>query len=992
MFDTTENDLRYIRRFLHDHLLGKELIAFEKLEILGFRLLDEPIPFDEAMRRVFTPMEEGESWGPPWSTLWLKVKGDVPKGWLDRPNCEVLLEVDLDFTDQPGFQAEALIYDKSGAPIKAVNPLNRYLRLDRENVDLCLELAANPNVGDFTYFTPTLLGRKETAPPEELYTLKRLRMSLRSLPVLELQRDIRTLVSLAEATQIGGSRRIEVVEAVMRAIHKLDLADIERSSVDARSELAHVLSVPASSGSLTMFATGHAHIDSAWLWPIRETVRKCARTFANVCYLLDRYPDWTFSCSSAQQYQWVKDAYPKLYERIKTHVRSGRFVPVGGMWVECDANLTSGEAWARQFLYGKKFFIEEFGVETKETWLPDTFGYPAALPQISKLAGNEYFLTQKVSWNEYNTFPHHTFWWEGIDGSRQYTHFPPADTYNSTLEAQELVYFEKNFKEKGRVDAGLGLFGWGDGGGGPTEDHLANLERHANLGGLPRTKSSTSKEFFEYSLENYPNAPVWVGELYLELHRGAQSSQLGTKQGNRRAEAWLRDAELWCTYAQVHGAAEYPYAKLEELWKVLLLHQFHDILPGSSIGWVHDEAEKVLADVSEAAKKLGDSAVEYLQRKIMPGGGKLGSDSSPILTPSSVDAVSTGEADGHYVLANSHVETSIDRNGNIVSLKVPGGRELFVDTHPAARLRLYRDTPPQWDAWDVDRNYRRVWENLDAPEAVERGYEEDGDAWISFVYRRGLTTVKKTFTLASGQRAVGIELDIDWHEKQQMLKLEFPLKIRSSNLRSEIQFGYVDRSILPNTMWDFARFETCAHRWVRLEEGGFGVAIANDSTYGFDTEREVLAEGQTLTTVSATVIRGPLFPDPTAEEGTYRLRYSILPNASTLEAYGEGYRLNLPRRVGERTITSQELVRFDDPAILVEAIKLAEDRSGDVIVRCFESQGEARKVAASFGFPVARVEETDLLERPNSENGISAQELSFRPFEIKTLRLKRLVS
>src|SRR5690606_10952090 len=323
-------------------------------------------------------------------------------------------------------------------------------------------------------------------------------------------------------------------------------------------------------------AVGHAHIDSAWLWPLRETVRKVARTAANVTALMDDHPGLVFAMSQAQQLEWIKEHRPEVYARVKEKAAEGRFVPVGGMWVEADTNMPGGEAMARQFVFGKRFFAEEFGVDTPEVWLPDSFGYSAALPQIVRLAGARWFLTQKISWNRTNPFPHHSFQWEGIDGTRVFTHFPPADTCNSELAGRELAHAARNFRDKGAATRSLVPFGWGDGGGGPTREMLGRADRLADLEGSPKVRLERPAEFFAAAEQEYPQAPVWAGELYLELHRGTYTSQARTKQGNRRSEHLLREAELWAATAAVRTGAAYPYDRLERIWKQVLLHQFHD--------------------------------------------------------------------------------------------------------------------------------------------------------------------------------------------------------------------------------------------------------------------------------------------------------------------------------------------------------------------------------------------------------------------------------
>jgi alpha-mannosidase len=396
----------------------------------------------------------------------------------------------------------------------------------------------------------------------------------------------------------------------------MDPHDVAGTAAAGRAALADVLSRPATASAHRITAVGHAHIDSAWLWPVRETIRKCARTFSNVLQLMDEDPHLTFACSSAQQYAWMKQYYPQLFERIRQRVADGRFLPVGGMWVESDTNLPSGESMARQLIAGKGFFLREFGIDPQEVWLPDSFGYSGSLPQIVAAAGSRYFLTQKLSWNETNTFPHSTFLWEGIDGTRILTHFPPVNTYNSDLSAAQLALAERNYAEKGAANSSLVPFGYGDGGGGPTREMLAAADITASLEGSPRVEIDSPQHFFERAEAEYPNPPVWSGELYLEFHRGTYTSQARTKRGNRRSESLLREAELWAATASIRTGFEYPYDRLAELWQTVLLQQFHDILPGSSIAWVYRVAEAEYARVEGELERIIADATTALAASV----------------------------------------------------------------------------------------------------------------------------------------------------------------------------------------------------------------------------------------------------------------------------------------------------------------------------------------------------------------------------------------
>ncbi|WP_058234636.1 alpha-mannosidase [Devriesea agamarum] len=1032
-----------IQRFIRDHVERKTYREFADVSLAVYQVPGEPIPPREAIAATYEPIAVGARWGRPWGTMWLHVTGTVPEHWAstDDTDCELL--VNLAFTNMPGFQAEALVFRPDGTTVKAINPYNHYLPVrPGEKLDYYLECAANPSVAGNWDFAPTPLGDPDTIPDEEIYEITELRLAHRDKRIWELHQDMLALKTLMDALPEHSSRRHEILRALEDACDIADPDDMSGTVQAARDALRPALSRPAASSALTVVATGHAHIDSAWLWPVRETIRKCARTFSNVCALMDADPEFTFSCSSAQQYAWIKQHYPALFERIKEKVAAGQFIPVGGMWVESDTNMPGSEAMARQFIAGKRFFLENFGVETTETWLPDSFGYSGALPQITALAGHEFFLTQKVSWNQYNTFPHHTFRWEGIDGTEMFTHFPPADTYNGMLSGTELAFFEKNFKDKGRSSIGIDLFGWGDGGGGPTREQIAAGRRAQDLDGSPKVEFGTPKEFFTRARDEYKEIQTWNGELYLELHRGTYSAQLSTKQGNRRSEHLLHEAEFLSSLASLSApeAFEYPYDELEAMWHDVLLMQFHDILPGSSIAWVHKDAEHNYESVRTRSERIIETALAALSSA---GVGLPGSivNTAPVargdIAPYAVGAASaatdptanlrvteSGEGERRtWTLSNGLVTAVIDAAGNISSLvDADTGREAIAPGAAGALLQLHRDTPNAWDAWDIDEFYRRVVRDLTTPVSIEATQDEDA-VRVAVTYRtataegeatRGVTggesTIVQTYVLRRGASSLDIRHDIDWKEKKKALKLAFPLDLRAADMTSEIQFGHIKRPVPVNTSWDYARFETCAHRWVHLGEPDYGVAIANDSTYGHDVLRHTRPEDGGSTTIPRlTLVRSPEYPDPRADNKRYTLTVSIRPGAEIRDAVSEGYQVNLPVRVLPEPAdgTQQQvpaapahpLVSVSHPAVIVETIKLAEDRSGDLVLRLYESEGSRAQALVSVADSLTDPKVVDLLERDfpetapahrtrleETENGIA---LSFRPFEIKTLRLRR---
>ncbi|TFB52844.1 alpha-mannosidase [Cryobacterium tagatosivorans] len=1027
-----------IRRFVSERVTPAIYRASAPLSVSAWEVPDEPVPFIEARRQAFTPFAVGRRWGKPWGTTWFHVTGRVPEDWSRWGGLDTRTEiiVDLGFlSGQPGFQAEGLVFDPAGNILKAIEPLNNYVPLPLGAggvLDVYVEAASNPDVGSNWKFRPTPVGDKATAGTTPIYRLRRMDVALLDTEVWQLDRDIWTLFGLME--ELGGDlpRTAEILRALEKVTDRMDPDDVSGTAGLGRAILAPVLAQPAYASAHRIVAVGHAHIDSAWLWPVRETIRKCARTFANVLQLMDENPEFIFACSSAQQYAWMKEHYPRLFERIRERVIEGRFVPVGGMWVESDTNMPGGEALARQLIAGKSFFMREFGIEPLEVWLPDSFGYTAAFPQVVVAAGSKYFLTQKISWNETNTMPHHTFHWEGIDGTRVFTHFPPVDTYNSVLSGQDLARAQRQYAEKGASNVSLVPFGFGDGGGGPTREMLAAAERTKSLEGSPTVRMATPRAFFEEAEASYANPPVWSGELYLEFHRGTYTSQANTKAGNRRSEHLLREAELWATTAAVRTGATYPYDRLEAAWQTVLLNQFHDILPGSSIAWVHQVAEAAYAAVRLELEDLISRALAALsgpdaasQDAAAPDTAAAGiavpvSFNASPFPVSGVPALSAGprgasadvrvEArDGGFVLENGAIRVVIDARGLLVSLvELSTGREALPEGRPGNLLQLFRDTPTQWDAWDIDDHYQRNGVELLEAESVELVSQElvsqepvspepvsphAGRATVRVRRRFGSSTVSQELTLAGDQTALDIVTTVDWHERQKFLKLAFPLDVHADRAASEIQFGHIYRPTHENTSWDAARFETCAHRWVFVGEPGFGVAVANDSTYGHDISRTGNGGGGTTTTVRESLLRAPTFPDPAADQGVHVSRTSISLTPDVLGAAEQGYRINLPLR-DVTGVSVEPVVVSDCAAIVVEAVKLAEDRSGDVIVRLYEARGGRAAGAVGFGFPVARIIETDLLERPVAPVAVKAAtsngvRVAFRAFQIVTLRVSR---
>ncbi|WP_017607609.1 alpha-mannosidase [Nocardiopsis xinjiangensis] len=990
------------------------------LDVARWDAPGEPVPAAEGIAASYTPARVGQAWGPAWGTTWFRLRGRVPETWAGQ-RVEAL--VDLGFTPAtPGFQAEGLVRRPDGTVVKGLNPRNAWVPVTGrahggEDLTLHVEAAANPLILGHPPFRPTDRGSGRGPEDEPLYRLARADLAVFEHQVWELALDLQVAGDLMRELEIGDPRRWDLLRALERTLDALDLQDVPATARRARALLAPALASPAAAGAHRVSAVGHAHIDSAWLWPLRETVRKVVRTSANALSLAREHPGFVFAMSQAQQWSWLKDHEPDLFAQVAQAAREGRLVPVGGMWVESDTNMPGSEALARQFSFGKRFFRDELGVDTQEVWLPDSFGYSAALPQLVRLSGSRWFLTQKISWNRTNAFPHHTFWWEGLDGSRVFTHFPPVDTYNAELTGAELAHASRTFRDKGGSSHSLVPFGHGDGGGGPTREMLGRAARLRDLEGSPRVHIERPEAFFARAHEEYPQAPVWWGELYLELHRGTYTSQAATKQGNRRCEHLLREAELWAATAAVRTGAAYPYEQLEELWRTVLLNQFHDILPGTSIAWVHREAarsyaraaEELTALVTAAQDALGRGAGEDQEvlfnpcphpREGVPALGALPLDRARPAVP-----VQVAESEEGFLLDNGLLRVRVDGRGLLTSvLDLVQGRQALAPGQVGNLLQLHQDVPNQWDAWDVDAFYRNTAVDLAEADSVE-AVRAEGDEHAGAVRVRrsfGRSHLSQVLTLQAGARRLDVETVVHWYEREKLLKAAFPLDVRAHESSCEIQFGHVKRPTHTNTSWDAAQFEICAHRWVHVAEPGYGLAVLNDSTYGHDVTRDVREDGGTTTTVRLSLLRAPRFPDPDTDQGEHRFGYALAPGAGIEDAVREGYRINLPRRRATGGAV-EPLVSVDDPGVVVESVKLADDRSGHVVVRLYEARGGRASATLRAHVPVSGIEAVNLLEEgyeqapeldvdlpggPGAPQGGTAV-FSLRPFQILTLRLRR---
>jgi alpha-mannosidase len=1010
--EITRTRLRRVHRRLLDPAVRG---ATALVTISAHHVRGEPISFADAMARPYEAFAVGDAWGSMWDTTWFRISGEVPAEWAGD---EVVLVVHLGYGGGTGFGAEGLVW-RHGEPLQGISPNHDEVIVAAparggEDFEVWIEAAANPVV-DARLLDPQPHYLAEPDGPQML-RLQKCHLAVANREVKALRDDWAILSELYDSLDPITPRAAQLLRTLDRAANVLDPNDIVGSAPAVRAALKPALDRPAAASAHRFAAVGNAHIDTAWLWPLRETQRKCARTFSTAVTLMDRYPDYRFAASQALQFSWIKDQYPALFERIRKKVADGAFEPVGSMWVEADCNVPSGESLVRQIVHGKRFFASEFGVDTKELWLPDVFGYSAALPQILRLAGISRFLTQKLSWNQVNKMPHHTFWWEGIDGSRVFTHFPPADTYNGDMSVRELQHGERNFREKAITDRSMYLYGFGDGGGGPTAEHIERARRTADLEGAPRVELVSVTDAWDAleSSVDHDELPVWVGELYFEMHRGTYTTHGDVKRANRKLELALRDAELWSVAAGV----QYPAEELDAAWKRLLVHQFHDIIPGTSIHWAYRDAERDHAALYETTGAIIDHALgaiagsvatdgqarpvlvanplAFARRELVEVDGRLAVVDAPAcgwavcdLDAPSDDLPPVEVGDGW--MANGALRVEWDNDGLLTSVRhLASGRDALVAGQRGNLLQTHDDRPNHFDAWDIDAvAYDTVVDHTDA-ESVEVITASSERGALRVVRRIGDSTVEQEIRLDRGARRVEIHSVVDWHETHTLLKAAFPLDVRSANASFEIQHGHVERPTHRNTSWDEARYEVCAQTWADLSESGFGVGLLNDCKYGHDVLGNVLR---------LTLLRSPTWPDPVADQGRHVFSYALLPHEGDLvqgAVVREAHAFNSPLRVvpigggadGSRGVRAS-VIEVDDAAVVVTAVKQADDGDG-VIVRLYESAGGRHEVRVRCGgrTTAARV---DLLERPLDppiDVVDGAAVVPLRPFELATLRFQ----
>jgi len=884
--------------------------------------------------------------------------------------------------------------------------------------------------------------------------------------VRKLYYDIAVPLGVLQDLSVDDKVRFDMLLVLNEALNRVDFRRPRSSSfyrsVDSAEAYLEEELYRKMCGHEDVFATcvGHTHIDVAWLWRIAQTREKAAASFATALKLMDEYPEYVFMSSQPQLYKFVKEDYPALYEEIRQRVREGRWEPEGSMWVEADCNVVSGESLVRQIMFGKRFFLEEFGVDNKILWLPDVFGYSAALPQIMRKAGIDYFMTTKISWNQYNKLPYDTFMWRGIDGSEVLTHFittrdyeeSPTSwftTYNGDLKPSQVMGAWQRYQQKALNNDVLISYGHGDGGGGTTREMIENGLRMARgIPGCPRVRMETPRSFFDRldkTVSGNKRLPTWVGELYLEFHRGTYTSMGRNKRANRKSELLYGDVETLSGFAMLMGA-DYPQEDINHSWEGILTNQFHDILPGSSIKEVYDDSREdydgIISSGHELARKaldivVSEIGVDSMSVVVFNTLGYDRDDVAEFTVPENLEHPCVVDSDGQVIpcqvatldkkriglftargvpakgyktytlldsasevssrltvnsfkLENDYFELRLDEKGTFRSIydKV-NQRQVLKKGERGNRLLAFQDMPANWQNWDIDISYQeKMWEvdRVDKTEILEVGPVRAGIR----IHKTFLDSkIIQDVLMYSDIPRIDFRTYIDWKQSQILLKAAFPVDVNAEEATYEIQFGNVERPTHWNTLWDVARFEVCGHRWADLSEGGYGVSLMNDCKYGYD-----IKDGE----MRLTLLKSGIEPNPVADQEEHWFTYSLYPHggdwkaASTVKA---AYSLNVPLRA--RVVGSSagslpktlSMIRIDADNVMLETVKKAES-SDEIVVRLYEFENKRADVKAQFFRELTAVSECDLLENeinPVSQQG-SAFSFEIRPYEIKTFKLK----
>lgn len=988
-------------------------------------------------------IKTGETWKGRDLYLWMQKEVDIPSNWENKTVVGIFDFGETGAGNNSGFESLFYLNDK---PYQGVDSNHKEVFLPKDingtRVELIFRLWTGLEGGGI--------------PREQEHRINRAQLAWLDEKVDDLFYNASVILETIGELDEYSPDKVHLTKILNNAFKLIDWAypgneDFYNSLHEASDYLNKEIDKIDKHSVVNVTCIGHTHIDVAWLWRLKHTREKCARSFSTVLRLMERYPEYIFLQTQPQLYEYVKNDYPELYEAIKQKVKDGNWEVDGGMWLEADCNIPSGESLVRQILVGSRFIKEEFNKDVEYLWLPDVFGYSWALPQILKKSGIDMFMTTKISWNQYNRMPHDTFKWRGIDGSEILTHFittpepwsQPGSwfyTYNGRLTPKTVKGVWDAYTDKGITKDLLVSYGFGDGGGGVNREMLEYRKRLDKMPGLPNVKTGKASDYFRCLKEKVEKTEeyvhTWDGELYLEYHRGTYTSQAYTKMMNRKLELLYRETEWLSTVACLTNNDWSLYANNEitKGWKTILRNQFHDIIPGSSITEVYEDAKQEYKEAEDIALDIQNKLEEiYINKdehtwtivnnsnwdrnesidiKCDEDGSFYDEDGNKLKYQRNKDEY-TVEIKNIPALGYKRIILKIDDvqddnnsvfeycDGKISTPKYniewneygqltsiydkENKREVLAKGERGNVLQMFEDKPMAHEAWDIDIFYQEKMREVKDLQSVE--LIEDGNikAVIRFKYKYMNTTISQDMIVYANSNRIDFKTNVDWREKKQLLKVAFVVDIRSTMATYDVQFGNVKRPTHWNTSWDRARFESVAQQWVDLSERNYGVSLLNNCKYGHDIKDNV---------IRLTLLKSATHPDPVQDQGEQNFTYSLLPHSGDFidgNTVKHAYELNQPLKFIKGMLKSEvkkQLFKFNDANILVDAIKKAEDEDM-IIIRFHDYSGSRQNVSIDSDYEITGWMETNLMEKPienlRNENSIN---VVVNPYEIKTLMIK----
>ncbi|MFD1173383.1 alpha-mannosidase [Oceanobacillus picturae] len=1014
----------------------------EKIEIPIFRFqLDAEgvIGVTPPIEGEWTTIELGDTWSGRDLYAWLATEVEIPKTWQEK---EVVGVFDFGITDggtNAGF--ESLLY-VNNSPYQGVDGNHKEVFLPDEFVGNSVQLT-------FRLWSGLEGGGR---PKKQDHQIQKAFISWLDKHVDDLYYTGKAVLQTIEMLDKHNPTREDLLLFLNRAVNLLDWvspgSDSFYQSTKAAVDCLHAgLEQIKKHHSVTVHAVGHTHIDVAWLWRLKHTREKVARSFSTVLRLMEKYPEYTFQQAQPQLYDFIKQDYPFIYEQMRQRVKEGRWEPEGGMWLEPDCNLPSGESFVRQLLHGTRFLREEFNVECTYLWLPDVFGYSWALPQILEKSGIQSFVTTKISWNQYNRMPHDVFKWRGIDGTEILTYFITTPypgrkgwgaDYNASISAETMLGAWEAFRDKNVTKDIMITYGHGDGGGGVTRDMLEMRRRLDAMPGMPNVVPSKAVDYLQKlqkdveETEGYVH--LWDGELYLEFHRGTYTSQAYNKKSNRKLELLYKEVELESVLSSVitDNWEQYPLTQLNQGWKVILRNQFHDILPGSSIKEVYEDSRLEYKEAEDIGLSIKNTITEgvvaeaagcytiinqsswnrqsLVKIPVIPGeesGTWFDGSQQPLIAEKldgywvvKVAVPSLGITTVHFksnhhqhkekitpieILGNGvrtpFYEMAWNESGHLTRIfDIENNRNVLKGSQNGNVFQIFEDKPTRWDAWEIDIFYLEKMKEIENVQEIKVLEVNSLRAVVQFTWKYNQSLIKQRMIVYSDKRRIDFETCVQWHEVNQLLKVAFPVDIRSTEATFDIQFGNVKRPTHWNTSWDLAKFETVGHQWADLAEEGYGVSLLNDCKYGYD-----IKDG----TMRLTLLKGATFPDYTQDQGEHTFSYSLLPHKGDWiegNTVQEASDLNQPLSYfpGKSTVGDLSLFSISTDHVIVDAVKKAED-SNKIVIRLHEYTGRRGPVTITSGVSIKSWQECNLMEEATGEVSLNENlTFSITPYEIKT--------